>query len=216
MNAAELRARLAAPLPYRPPVRGTIIVDNPPAMGAALNSDDGWSLSDQPLVPAAVLVSFVQGRERGILLTKRTAHLKKHAGQVSFPGGRIDPEDPSPEAAALREAQEEVGLDPALVELAGRLGDYATGTGYRMIPVLGLLPDGLELEDLRLTPSPDEVESVFALPMSVLLDPAAPEKRRAYYRGRWREFWVWPHPDHYVWGATAAILVHLAERLRGA
>ena len=149
------------------------------------------------------------------MLTKRTAHLNKHAGQVSFPGGRIDPEDPSPEAAALREAQEEVGLDPQLVELAGRLGDYATGTGYRIIPVLGLLPEGLELDDLRLTPSPDEVADVFALPMSVLLDPDAPQQRRAYYRGRWREFWVWPHPDHYVWGATAAILVHLAERLRG-
>ena len=215
MTPAELRARLAEPPPSRPPVRGTMLVENPPAMGAPLSSDDGWTLADQPLVPAAVLVSFVQGAERGILLTKRTAHLNKHAGQVSFPGGRIDPDDPTPEAAALREAQEEVGLDPGLVELAGRLGDYATGTGYRIIPVVGLLPEGLELDDLRLTPSPEEVDSVFALPMSVLLDPAAPERRRAYYRGRWREFWVWPHPDHYIWGATAAILVHLAERLRG-
>ena len=215
VNATELRARLSAPMPARPVLRGTVMVENPPAMGAALASDDGWTMADQPLVPAAVLVSFVQGAQRGILLTKRTAHLKKHAGQVSFPGGRIDPEDLSPEAAALREAQEEVGLDPSLVELAGRLGDYATGTGYRITPILGLLPEGVDLADLRLTPSPDEVESVFALPMSVLLDPDAPQKRRAYYRGRWREFWVWPHPDHYVWGATAAILHHLAERLRG-
>jgi 8-oxo-dGTP pyrophosphatase MutT (NUDIX family) len=216
MHAAELRARLAAPLPVREPDRGSVVVDDPPAMGALLASDDGWTLADQPLIPAAVLVCLVQGGERGILLTKRTAHLNKHAGQVSFPGGRIDPEDPSPEAAALREAQEEVGLDPSLVELAGRLGTYATGTGYRIIPVVGLLPEGLDLPDLRLTPSPDEVAEVFALPMSVLLDPDAPQRRRAYYRGRWREFWVWPHPDHYVWGATAAILVHLAERLRGA
>jgi 8-oxo-dGTP pyrophosphatase MutT (NUDIX family) len=216
MHAAELRARLAAPLPVREPDRGSVVVDDPPAMGALLASDDGWTLADQPLIPAAVLVCLVQGGERGILLTKRTAHLNKHAGQVSFPGGRIDPEDPSPEAAALREAQEEVGLDPSLIELAGRLGTYATGTGYRIIPVVGLLPEGLDLPDLRLTPSPDEVAEVFALPMSVLLDPDAPQRRRAYYRGRWREFWVWPHPDHYVWGATAAILVHLAERLRGA
>ena len=220
MNAVELRARLAVPPPLRPPVRGTVIVKDPPSMGAALTGDvswgdEGWTIAEQPLVPAAVLVSFLQGAERGILLTKRTAHLNKHAGQVSFPGGRIDPGDTSPEAAALREAQEEIGLDPALVELAGRLGDYATGTGYRMIPVLGLLPEGLGIADLRLAPSPHEVASVFALPMDVLLDPDAPQRRRARYRGKWREFWVWPHPDHYVWGATAAILVHLAERLRG-
>jgi 8-oxo-dGTP pyrophosphatase MutT (NUDIX family) len=215
VTSAELRARLAEPPPAREPVRGTVVVENPPAMGAPLASDEGWTLAGQPLVPAAVLVSFLQGAERGILLTKRTAQLSKHAGQVSFPGGRIDPDDPTPEAAALREAREEVGLDPALVELAGRLDDYATGTGYRITPVVGLLPEGVGLDDLRLAPSPDEVDSVFALPMSVLLDLKAPERRRAYYRGRWREFWVWPHPDHYIWGATAAILVHLAERLRG-
>ncbi|MCX7380273.1 MAG: CoA pyrophosphatase [Alphaproteobacteria bacterium] len=216
MTEAELRARLAIPVAPRPPQRGTIVVDNPPALAAPFGSDEGWTLADQPLVPAAVLVSFLQGREPGVLLTRRTAHLNKHAGQVSFPGGRIDPGDGSPEAAALREAQEEVGLDPALVEITGRLGDYVTGTGYRITPIVGLLPRGRGLEDLELSPSPDEVASVFALPMSVLLDPAAPQRRRAHYRGRWREFWVWPHPDHYVWGATAAILVHLADRLRGA
>ena len=220
MDASEIRARLAAPLAYRDPVPGTVIVANPPSLGAPINSDDGIALADHPLVPAAVLVSFLQGHGRrnsgsGVLLTKRTAHLNKHAGQVSFPGGRIDPGDASPEAAALREAHEEIALDPSQVELAGRLGDYVTGTGYRITPVLGLLPAGMELGDLRLTPSPHEVESVFVLPMSVLLNPASPQRRRAHYRGQWREFWVWPHPDHYVWGATAAILVHLAERLRG-
>jgi 8-oxo-dGTP pyrophosphatase MutT (NUDIX family) len=133
---------------------------------------------------------------------------------VSFPGGRIDPGDASPEHAALREAQEEVGLAPQSVELVGRLGDYVTGTGYRVTPVLGLLPEGREVEDLHLAPSPDEVESLFVLPLSVVLDPAAPQRRRAHFRGAWREFWVWPHPDHYIWGATAAMLVHLAHRLR--
>jgi len=215
LNESELRARLAVPLVPRPPVRGTVIVDDPPSIGAPVASDDGVDLADGPLVAAAVLVSFLQGREEGVLLTKRTAHLNKHAGQVSFPGGRIDPGDASPEAAALREAREEIGLDSALVEVTGRLGDYVTGTGYRITPVVGLLPAGVGIGELGLVPSPDEVESVFALPMSVLLDPAAPQRRRAHYRGRWREFWVWPHPDHYVWGATAAILVHLAERLRG-
>jgi 8-oxo-dGTP pyrophosphatase MutT (NUDIX family) len=215
LNESELRARLSAPPAPAAPVRGTVVVADPPSIGAPFASDDGADLADRPLVPAAVLVGFLQGGESGVLLTKRTAHLNKHAGQVSFPGGRIDPGDASPEAAALREAREEIGLDARLVELTGRLGDYVTGTGYRITPVVGLLPPGAGLGELGLVPSPDEVESVFALPMSVLLDPAAPQRRRAHYRGRWREFWVWPHPDHYVWGATAAILVALAERLRG-
>ena len=215
MNRDLLRARLAAPVP--PPIGAMAsarAVADPPAIGAPLASSDGVDLADGPLVPAAVLVSLVLGTKPGVLLTKRTAHLNKHPGQVSFPGGRIDPEDASPEDAALREAEEEVGLARRHVELLGRLGDYVTVTGYRVIPVLGLLPDGAELGDLGLTPSPHEVEAVFSLPLSVLLDPAAPERRRSHFRGAWREFWVWPHGDHYIWGATAAMLVHLAHRLR--
>ena len=133
---------------------------------------------------------------------------------MSFPGGRIDPGDATAEAAALREAQEEIGLDPARVELAGRLGDYVTGTGYRITPVLGLLPLGVGLDGLDLSPSPGEVAAVFQLPLAVLLDPAAPRRRRERLLGRWREFWVWPHPEHYIWGATACILVELARLLR--
>ena len=172
-------------------------------------------LVEGALVPAAVLVPFLLGPASGVLLTKRNAHLSMHAGQVSFPGGRIDPGDHSPEAAALREAQEEIGLDPARVELLGRLGDYVTGTGFSIIPVLGLLPVGMGLDRLDLVPSPAEVEAVFLLPLAVLLDPAAPRRHQAEYRGRRREFWVWPHPEHYIWGATAGILVHLAAVLRG-
>lgn len=192
------------------------VVVNPPAIGMPLVADDGLTVAGEVLVPAAVLVSLVLGAEPGVLLTKRTSHLKKHAGQVSFPGGRIDPGDTSPEHAALREAEEEVGLAPRHVELLGRLEDYVTGTGYRVTPVLGLLPDGAELGDLGLALSADEVEAVFSLPLSVVLDPAAPQRRRSHFRGAWREFWVWPHPDHYIWGATAAMLVHLAHRLRTA
>jgi 8-oxo-dGTP pyrophosphatase MutT (NUDIX family) len=177
--------------------------------------DDMFDLVQPDLKLAAVLVPFVLGSMPGVLLTKRTAHLSAHAGQVSFPGGRIDPEDASPEAAALREAQEEIGLDPAQVELAGRLPDYVTGTGYRITPVIGLLPPGVALDMLQLMPSAHEVEAVFELPLAVLLDPDAPQRRRAHFRGRWREFWVWPHPEHYIWGATAGILVNLAARLRG-
>ncbi|MBN8907945.1 MAG: CoA pyrophosphatase, partial [Rhodospirillales bacterium] len=115
----------------------------------------------------------------------------------------------SPEAAALREAEEEIALDPRHVDLVGRMADYVTGTGYRITPVIGTLPAGLPYR-----PSPDEVEAVFELPVSVLLDPDAPQRQRQHVRGHWREYWVWPHPEHYIWGATAAILVHLAQMLR--
>lgn len=177
--------------------------------------DDGTAWHG-PLVPAAVLVPFVMGPAPGVLLTRRCANLSSHAGQVSFPGGRIDEGDPSPEAAALREAREEIALDPRHVEMVGRLEDYVTGTGYRITPVLGLLPQGMAREALSLLPSPQEVDEVFELPLSVLLDPQAPRLTTAILRGTARTFWVWPHPRHYIWGATAAILVNLAARLRGA
>lgn len=156
-----------------------------------------------------MLVPILYGPEPTVLLTKRTSTLRSHAGQVAFPGGRIEPDDAGPEAAALREAWEEVGIPPEAVELAGRLPDYATGTGYRVSPVLGLLQPGQAFRA-----SPDEVAAVFTLPLAVVLDPTAPQRRTAEFRGRMREFWVWPHPEHYIWGATAAILVHLAHRLR--
>ena len=161
-----------------------------------------------------MLVPFVLGPKPGILLTKRTSHLAKHAGQVSFPGGRIDPEDASAEHAALREAQEEIGLDPSLVQIAGRLPDYLTGTAYRITPILGLLPEGRGLDALGLTLSPDEVESVFELSLDVLLDPTAPRRMSREWRGRVRHYWEFPHPEFHIWGATAAILVGLAARLR--
>ena len=164
---------------------------------------------DRPAVPAAVLVPIVMGTAPSILLTKRTSHLAKHAGQISFPGGRIDPEDHGPEAAALREAREEIGLDSGLVEVLGRLTDHVTGTGYRITPVLAVLPPALTY---RL--SAHEVEAIFELPMHVVMDPDAPRRQRQHVQGVWREYWVWPHPDHFIWGATAAILVQLAKRLR--
>ncbi|MBV9747697.1 MAG: CoA pyrophosphatase [Acetobacteraceae bacterium] len=215
MTAEELRSRLLTPAEapiYRPPASP---VADPPAIAARVGGDDAGDLLDRPPVLAAVLVPFVLGPAPGVLLTKRNEHLANHAGQVSFPGGRIEPSDASPEHAALREAEEEIGLDPAHVEIAGRLDDYVTGTGFRITPVLGLLPIGLDLSGLGLRVAKAEVDSVFLLPLPILLDPRAPQRRRAELRGRSREFWVWPHPEQYIWGATAAILVHLAARLRG-
>ena len=143
-----------------------------------------------------------------ILLTLRSGHLSSHAGQVSFPGGRIEAGE-TPEAAALREAAEEVGLDPRLPEIVGRLPDHLTGTGYRMTPVVALLRPPLNLAH-----DPNEVEEPFELPLAVVLDPASPQRHRAERGGRMREFWVWPHERHFIWGATAAVLVNLARLLR--
>lgn len=166
-------------------------------------------LRDRPPVLAAVLVAFVLSELPGVLLTKRNKHLKRHAGQISFPGGRIDETDADPEAAALREAEEEIALNPRSVEVLGRLGDFLTGTGFRITPVVGLVPPGL-----RYAPTPGEVDAVFELPVDVLLDPTAPRRERQERGGVVRDVWIWPHPKHDIWGATAAILVHLAERLR--
>jgi 8-oxo-dGTP pyrophosphatase MutT (NUDIX family) len=196
VNEAELRSRLSA-------------IAAEASAGDVAHGADFLTAASKPPVAAAVLVPVVLGEVPGILLTKRTAHLKQHAGQVSFPGGRIDPEDADPEAAALREAEEEIALDRSRVEIVGRMADYLTGTGYRITPVIGLLPPGLPYR-----PSPHEVESVFELPLGVLLDPKAPQRQRQHVNGQWREYWVWPHPEHFIWGATAAILVDLATKLR--
>jgi len=165
----------------------------------------------QPLTPAAVLVPIVN-RPSGltVLLTQRTAHLRDHAGQVSFPGGRCEPGDDGPVATAWREAAEEVGLAAAQVEVIGRLPEYRTSTGFAVTPVVGLVtpPLNLKLDDF-------EVAEVFEPPLSFLMDPANHQRQRIEWQGALREFWAMPWEGYYIWGATAAMLVslhaHLAE-----
>ena len=161
------------------------------------------------VVPAAVLVPLVAHPDPTVLLTLRSSRLKSHAGQVSFPGGRMEAGE-TPEQAALREAEEEVGLDRGVPEILGRLPALLTGTGYMVTPVVALLRPPFALHH-----DPGEVEEPFEYPIAHLLDPAAPERRRQEFRGRMREFWVWPHERHYIWGATASMLVTLSAVLRG-
>lgn len=162
------------------------------------------------VVSAAVLVPLVIRDEPTVLLTLRSSRLNAHAGQVAFPGGRAEAGE-TPEQTALREASEEVGLDPTFPELLGRLPPLLTGTGFLVTPVVALLRPPFALRS-----DPAEVEEAFEYPLSRLLDPAAPERRQQEFRGRMREFWVWPHERHYIWGATASMLVTLSSVLRAA
>jgi 8-oxo-dGTP pyrophosphatase MutT (NUDIX family) len=175
-------------------------------------SDDAEGATpDAAIIPAAVLVPIVLHPQPTLLLTLRTASLSAHAGQVSFPGGRIEPTDESAAGAALRETCEETGIAPAKVEVAGPLPRHLTGTGYAIDPVVGLLRP-----PLAPAPSAREVAELFELPLAVLLDPAAPRREERMFRGRMRSYWVIPHERHFIWGATAAILVNLGRVLRAA
>lgn len=159
---------------------------------------------------AAVLVPLVQRERLTVLLTQRTDTLSRHAGQISFPGGRLDPDDSGPAAGALREAQEEIGLDPVSVEIVGYLDGYRTGTGYHITPVVGLVP-----ADPALTLAADEVADVFEVPLAFLMDPGNHQKHAREWRGRMRSYWAMPFHDRYIWGATAGMIKNLHDRLLG-
>jgi 8-oxo-dGTP pyrophosphatase MutT (NUDIX family) len=172
----------------------------------------GWpgAARGDPQTDAAVLIGLVE-RPGGphLLLTQRTTHLRDHAGQISFPGGRVERWDASIAATALREAQEEIGLDPARVEVLGELASYDTATGFRIHPVVGWLTPPFELR-----PDPYEVDEVFELPLAFVVDPGN-HRRQSFRRGPLtRTYYVLPYQNRFIWGATAGILVNLSGLLR--
>jgi 8-oxo-dGTP pyrophosphatase MutT (NUDIX family) len=201
---ARARARLSPELPvdaFDPalaPRRGDHAL-NPPAPDARAFAN---------ATPAAVLAPIV-ARPNGptVLLTQRASNMRSHSGQIAFPGGKIDM-DETPLAAALREAKEEIGLDPSAVEPLGWLDPYLTGTGYRIMPLVGIV-------DPSFTPAinPGEVEDVFETPLSFLMNEANHQRHAREWQGRLRHFYAMPWQERYIWGATAGILRDLYERL---
>lgn len=198
LTAEALRRRFAAPPAWEPEIR----------------ADGRLRAAELPLRPAAVLIPLVarEGALR-LLLTRRTSHLHDHAGQISFPGGRVDASDRDPVHTALREAQEETGLPAAAVEVLGHLPRYVTATSYEVTPVVGLIeqPFALQLDSF-------EVEEAFEVPLAFLMDPANHERRRVEFDGAPRTFyaipWIAQARRYFIWGATAAMLRNLYQLLR--
>jgi len=189
------REALAARLRDVPPLEGLMTGDD--------MARQRTIQSTQALRPAAVLLLVVnQAEGPTVLLTRRAASLADHAGQVSFPGGRVEEDDKSPAHAALREAEEEVGLEASRVEVIGELPHYLTSSGFRVHPIVGWTEP-----PIKVAPDPQEVSEVFEVPLAFLLDARNHRRENALYRGQPREFWSMPWEGRYIWGATAGMLV---------
>jgi len=204
---AGARARLASALTLDLPRDVFEAPIWPPQGDHALNPD----LTAAPVKAkaAAVLVPLV-ARDEGVnvLLTLRTSKLRNHAGQVAFPGGRMDPEDETPAHTALREAHEEIGLPADHVDVTGYLDPYQSGTGYRIIPVVGMVRPGFPLQL-----NPHEVDDAFEVPLAFLMEAANHKRHRWERDGVMRESWAMPYGERFIWGVTAGILRHMWERL---
>lgn len=190
-------------------------ISRPPAPPVARGDRDlnpDWSDADGhgPVRrPSAVLIPVIaHGDTVSVLMTRRADHLAQHAGQIAFPGGKIGPQDRAPVNAALREAQEEVGLHPQFVDVIGRLDDYRTGTGFDIAPFIGIVRQGFALEA-----DPNEVAEILHAPLAFLMTPENHQIREVNWRGRPRRFYAMPYERHYIWGATAGILRRMYERL---
>lgn len=186
---------------------------DPPSLD---DGDDGFGwlrqskdVRPERIVSAAVLVPLVD-RADGltVLLTRRAGHLKSHAGQVSFPGGKTEAHDDSPEATALRETEEETGIGRDRIEPIGRLGRRTTGTGFQVTPVVGVVRPPFDL-----APDPGEVDTIFEVPLSFVLDSANHKTETRLIQGLEREFYVMPYGEFYIWGLTARLLVALRNTL---
>jgi 8-oxo-dGTP pyrophosphatase MutT (NUDIX family) len=188
--ADRLRAALAEP-PSVPPLEGDLV-----------------ELRELASIPAAVLIAITDRPEPGVILTVRREHMRTHAGQVAFPGGRIDPGEDAV-AAAVREANEELGLNPSALELVGELDPYRTVTGYIVTSVIGVVPPDLPFE-----PHEHEVADWFEAPLSYLLDPHNQHERSALFQGRDRHYYEIMWNKRRIWGATAAMIVNLSRRLQ--
>lgn len=178
-----------------------------PAQAAPVE-DHVFGMDAVDFVPAAVLIAVTDRPEPGVLLTRRTANLRNHAGQVAFPGGRVDLADVDATSAALREANEEIGLDPLRAEIITTLTSYRTGTGFRVTPVVATVP-----ADMELVPHEHEVESIFEVPLRYLIDPANRTRHDVEYKGRPHHYYEILWNDYRIWGITAGMIVHLSHRL---
>lgn len=165
-------------------------------------------VEDRDHAPSAVLVAITDRPEPGLILTLRSDKLRNHAGQVAFPGGRVDPSDADVVAAALREAEEEIALSPSLVDVIGTTDPYNTHSGYAIVPVIGVIPP-----DIPLIPHPHEVEAIFEVPLAYALDPARRTRLMTEWEGEVRHYHEIVWEDRRIWGVTAAMLVNLSYRL---
>jgi 8-oxo-dGTP pyrophosphatase MutT (NUDIX family) len=198
LNLETLRSCLYAEPPSLEPKRSDFDL-NPHARPAKCRA----------LTRSAVLVPIVARTEPTVLFTRRSIALTHHAGQVSFPGGAAESSDVSSAATALRELEEETGIDPSFVTVAGYLDAYETVTGFSVLPVVGLVAEGFIL-----MPNVGEVDAVFEVPLAFFLDPANCRQDKREFKGSVRRFYVFEYESHYIWGATAAMLVALTGRLR--
>lgn len=190
-DVASLRERLQRPLP-----------------APAVYGDDGVPRESSATVAAVLVPIIAHPSGLTVLFTQRTAHLRAHSGQVSFPGGRAEPGDASPEETALRESEEEIGLARRRVEVLARLPEYFTRTGFRVTPVVGLIEPPLEL-----SPDPGEVEAVFEVPLAFLLDTRNHQRHTREFQGAPVGYYAMPYGDRNIWGATAGMLIGLCRAL---